>query len=253
MATKTSAKKTTKAQNPAAPFYAVVGATDLAVERAREARATADKNVAEARAEFDKNLETARTELAPANVQKRVGVVIEDVKALPTKALNQGVATVDEVTKGYEDLATRGEKLIKRIKNQKATKDLVEQVETTMALGKGAVTTARKAVEDVRSSALATFTTGRHQTEQVAETIQTSVAKTVDATVDAAQDNAEVVEAEVKEAAKRTRTAAKRTNTTATKAAKRTQSSAKATTTSARKAAATSTKATKKAAEKVGD
>ncbi|KGN36663.1 hypothetical protein [Knoellia subterranea] len=247
MATKTAT------QTPATPFFAVVGATDLAVERAREARTTADKAVADARARADKAVADARvradktvadvrTELAPAAVQKRAEIVLDDIKALPTKALNEGVARVDAVTKSYEGLATRGEKLVTRIKNQKATKDLVEQAETTISLGKGAVTTARKAVLDVRSSALATFTTGRKEAVKVAETL-----------VDTVEDTTEVAATEVKAAAKRTRTAAKRTTTTATNAAKRTTTSAKATTTSARKTAATSTKATKKAAAKVGD
>jgi hypothetical protein len=225
MATKTTAKK------PTTPLFAVVGATDLAVERAREARLRADHVRAGLRAD-----------LAPNAVQKRAEDVIEDVKALPTKALNQGVATADQVAKGYEDLAVRGEKLVTRIKNQKATKDLVAQAETTFSLGKGVVTTARKAVLDVRSSALATFTTGRHEAAHVAEIV-----------VDTVAEDAEVAATDVKAAAKRTRTAAKRTSTTAAKGAKRTTTSAKATTTAAKKAAASTTKATAKAADKVGD
>lgn len=225
MPTKTATK------TPATPLFAVVGATDLAVERAREARLRADKVRAELKAD-----------LAPTAVQKRAEIVIEDVKSFPTKALNQGVATADQVTKSYEDLAVRGEKLVTRIKNQKATKDLVAQAETTLSLGKGAVTTARKAVLDVRSSALATFTTGRKEAVKVAETL-----------VDTVEDSTEVAAAEIKASAKRTRTAAKRTTTTATNAAKRTKTSAKATTTSAKKTAATTTKATAKAADKVGD
>ncbi|MFC7486200.1 hypothetical protein ACOCJ7_13205 [Knoellia sp. CPCC 206453] len=225
MTTKTATK------SPATPLFAVVGATDLAVERARDARVRADKVRTELKAD-----------LAPTAVQKRAETVIEDVKALPTKALNQGVATADQVTKSYEDLAVRGEKLVTRIKNQKATKDLVAQAETTLSLGKGAVTTARKAVLDVRSSALATFTTGRKEAVKVAETL-----------VETVDNNADVAATEVKAAAKRTRTAAKRTSTTATNAAKRTTTSAKATTTSAKKAAASTTKATAKAADKVGN
>lgn len=239
------ATTTTKNTKPATPLFAVVGVTDLAVERAREARANADKAVADARVRADK----VRAELAPAaftkradEVQKRAGVVIEDVKALPAKALDQGVATIDQVTKGYEGLAVRGEKLVTRIKNQKATKDLVEQAEVTLSLGKGAVTTARKAVLDVRTSALATFTTGRQEAAHVAEIV-----------VDTVREDAEVAATDIKASAKRTRTAAKRTSTTATKAAKKTTTRAKATTTAAKKTAATTTKAAEKAAEKVGD
>ncbi|MFC7491134.1 MULTISPECIES: hypothetical protein [unclassified Knoellia] len=229
MAAKTTIRTTTpkaSTKSPSNALFAVVGATDLAVERAREARLRADK---------------VRADLAPTAVQKRAGVAIEDVKALPTKALNQGVATVDEVAKGYEELAVRGEQLVTRIRNQKATQDLVAQAETTLSLGRGAVTTARKAILDVRSSALATFTTGRKEATHVAQIVADTVA-----------EDAEFAATEVQASAKRTRTAAKRTTTTATKARKRTTTSAKATTTSARKAAASSTKATAKAAEKVG-
>jgi len=239
MATKTTAKK------PASPLFAVVGATDLAVERAREARLRADKAATDARVRADKvraELTTTAFSKRADEVSKRAGVVLDDVRALPTKALDQGVATLDEVTKGYEGLATRGEKLVTRIRNQKATKDLVEQAEVTLSLGKGAVTTARKAVLDVRSSALATFTTGRHEAAHVAEVVVGTV-----------REDAEVAATDIKASAKRTRTAAKRTSTTATKAAKKTTTRAKATTTSARKTAATSTKAAEKAAEKVGD
>lgn len=228
MPTKTAPKTPTKTS--ATPLFAVVGATDLAVERAREARLRADKVRADLKAD-----------LAPSAVQTRAQLVLGEAKALPTKALNQGVVTADQVTKSYEDLADRGEKLVTRIKNQKATTDLVAQAETTLSLGTGAVTTARKAVLDVRSSALATFTTGRKEAAKVTETV-----------IDTVADEAEVTATEVKAAAKRTRTAAKRTNTTATKAAKRTTSSAKATTTSARKTAAGTMKATTKAADKVG-
>ncbi|PRY58029.1 hypothetical protein BCF74_11460 [Knoellia remsis] len=232
MATKT--QTSTKNQGTT-PFLAVVGATDLAVERAREARARALKVRSDLRAE-----------LKPAAVQNRAQVAIDDAKALPTKALGQVVQGYEDVAKSYEGLAARGEKLVTRIRNQKATQDLVEQAETTLALGKGAVTTARKAAKDVRTSALATFTTGRNEAARVVETVTEGV-------VESAQDTAQIATTEVKAATKRTRTAAKRTRTTATKGAKRTTTSAKATTTSARKTAAGSTKATKKAAAKVGD
>lgn len=225
MATTTSTKTT--ATKPSSPLFAVVGVTDLAVERAREARLRADQ---------------VRAELAPTAVQKRAGVVLDDVLSLPTKALDQGVATLDQVAKGYEGLASRGEKLVTRIRNQKATQELVEQAEVTLSLGKGAVTTARKAVLDVRTSALATFTTGRHEAAHVAEVVVGTV-----------REDAEVAATDIQASAKRTRTAAKRTSTTATKAARKTTTRAKATTTSARKTAASSTKAAEKAAEKVGD
>jgi hypothetical protein len=209
------------------PFFAAVGATDLAVEKVRDARVRAE--AARVRAE------KVAVDFDPASITTQV-------KELPALALNQTLVVGGKVVESYESLATRGKGLVTRLRTQQATKDLVAQAETTVAQAKGAVTTARKAVLDIRSSALATLTTGRHEAAHVAEIV-----------IDTVAEDAEVAATDIKAAAKRTRTAAKRTNTTATKAAKRTTSSAKATTTSARKTAAGTTKATAKAAEKVGD
>lgn len=183
--------------------YATVGATDLAVETVRSARA----------------------ELAPAKVQERV-------KAAPA-----------EVEKRYTELTDRGEKLVERIRTQAATKDLLSQAEATLALGKGVVTTVRKAAGDVERSTKATLTTGRKEAAKAAGAVVDSVHVDVDT------DKASTA---VGESAKRTRTAAKRTTTTAKKAARSTTTATKSASTSARKTAAKSTKATKKAAEKVG-
>jgi heparin binding hemagglutinin HbhA len=220
------------------PLYAAVGVTDLAVEKVRDARVRADKVRADVRAEFTPAAFQARA----TEVQARATDAVGQAKELPAQALNEALVYAGRVAEGYEDLATRGHNLVKRIRNQKATKDLVAQAESTLALGKGAVTTARKAATQVESSAKATLTTGRKEVLRVADVLSESVA-----------DEAGVAVAEVKKSAARTRTAAKRTQTTAKNAAKRTTASAKATTTSARKTAAQSTKATKKAAEKVGD
>jgi len=71
------------------PFFAAVGATDLAVEKVREARLRADK----ARAELALRADKARTELsadlAPATVQARAAKVADQVREIPALALNQ--------------------------------------------------------------------------------------------------------------------------------------------------------------------
>ena len=54
------------------PFFAAVGATDLAVEKVREARLRADK----ARAELS-------ADLAPAKVQARATKIADQVKEIP--------------------------------------------------------------------------------------------------------------------------------------------------------------------------
>ena len=191
--------------------YAAIGAGDLAVERVREAGT---------------QLEALRAEVAPAKVQARLA----------------GAPAVAQKT--YDDLAVRGEKLVKRVRTQKATQDLVGQAKATLALGKGLVTQARQSVTEVERSAKATLTTTRKEAAKAAE----AVVDAVDVKVDT-----EAAKKAVQSSAKKTRTAAKRTTTTAKKGATRTTTAAKSTTTAARKTAAKATKATEKAAEKVGD
>jgi DNA-binding protein HU-beta len=191
--------------------YAAIGATDLAVERVRTAGTQID---------------ALRAEVAPTKVQARLA-------GAPAAA-----------QKTYGELATRGEKLVERVRKQKATQDLVGQAKATLALGKGLVTTARKTVDDVERTAKATLTTTRKEAVKAAEAVVDSVDVTVDT------DKATQA---VKSSAQRTRTAAKRTTTTAKKGAARTTTAAKSTTTAARTTAAKATKAAEKAAEKVGD
>lgn len=206
------------------PLFAAVGVTDLAVEKVREARVRATKVSTDLRADLE-----------PAKV-------VAQVKELPAVALNQSLVMGGKVTEGYEDLAARGKKLVSRIRNQQATKDLVAQAEVAVAQAKGAVTSARNAAAEIEKSAKATVTTGRKEAARVANTL-----------VDSVSDEAKVVQAEVAGSVKRTRTAAKRTATTPRNQAKKAATTTKDATTSARKTAASAPKATKKAAAKVGD
>ncbi len=190
--------------------YATVGATDLAVETVRD---------------YTSQLAALGAELEPKKVQARV-------KSAPTDAQNY-----------YAGLTERGEALVARIKNQKATQDLIGQAEATVALGKGAINSARKAVSDVERSAKSTLTVGRKEAAKAAD----AVADSVDVSVDT-----EKAKKAVSSSAKRTGSAAKGTKTTAKKAATRTRTATKSTGTAAKKTAANSTKATTKAADKVG-
>ena len=223
------------------PFFAVIGATDLAVEKAREARVRADKARADLAVRADKARVELTTDLAPAHLQARATKVADDVKEIPALALNQTMVVGGKFAEAYDELAARGHKLVKRIQNQKATKDLVAQADTTVAQVKGAVTSARKATADIERSAKATITTARKEAAKVVTVVGGSVT-----------EEAKVVQAEVATSVKHTKTAAKRTNTTAKRATKKATTSAKAATTSVRKTAVAAEKATEKAAEKVG-
>ncbi|WP_395654021.1 hypothetical protein [Phycicoccus elongatus] len=222
----------------ARPFYAVVGATDLTVEKAREAAAAADARRVQFRSDFDKFV----ADLAPAKVQDRALAAFAQVQELPTTAAAQGKANSDKLVAQYKDLAVRGKKLVERVRNQQATKDLVAQAETTVAQVKGAVTTATKAANDIERSAKATVTTARKEAVKAAEAI-----------IDSVQDEVKTAETEVAGAVKRTRTAAKRTSTTTRKAAAKTTTAAKGARTSATKTATATKKAAATTAAKVGD
>lgn len=188
--------------------YAVVGTTDLAVERVREART---------------QLEALRAEYAPAKVQARL-------------------AKAPEVaTKEYDDLVVRGEKLVERIRKQQSTQDFLGQAKATVALGKGVVTSARKTVDEVERAAKSTLTVGRKEAAKAAEAVVDSVDVDVDtkkagtAVKSAAKNtrtSAKRTTTTAKKGAARTRTAAKSTGTSARKT---TAKGAKSTTKAAQK------------------
>ncbi len=204
--------------------YVAVGITDLAVEKVRDAR----ERAAAARAGFSVTGLPAR--------------VAGQAQHVPTLAFNRTLEIAGQAQESYDDLAERGEKLVKRLRTQKATQDLIAQAETTVRLGRGAVTTARKAAAETQRAARATLTTGRHEATAAVETVAESV-----------QDEAATSAKAVRKSAAGTRSSAKRTTTTARKRTASTQRATKATATSARKTAATASKATKTAATKVGD
>lgn len=242
------------------PVFAAVGVTDLAVEKAREARARAAK----ARADLDQ----ARADLHFATVQSKLQGAAkeraaklqaaanefqatataratkagEQAQDFPGLVVHRGLEFAGKAEESYKGFASRGEKLVKRIRTQKATQDLMAQAQNTVALGKGAVTTVRKAAAEFERTAKATLTTGRHQTTKAVDTIAESVA-----------DEAKFARSEITEAAVHTRTSAKRTATTARKGTARSVSSAKGVATSAEKTVQASAKAAKTASKKVGD
>lgn len=218
-----------KTVTDATPVYAVVGVTDAAAARIRDARTQA---VAARR---------SLTAIDAKDVQKQVqdvpAVVLERTLELAGKAQGQ-----------YDAFAARGEQLVKGVRTQKATQDLVAQAEQTVAMSKGAVTTVRKAVSETQASAKATITTGRHQAAKVADVVSGVVAREAKDV----QKSADVVAGSAAQAAKATTTAAKRTRTTARKGAKATTARTKAAATTARKSAPRARKASRAAAGKVG-
>jgi hypothetical protein len=204
------------------PFYAALGAGDLAVEFARTA--TADVQARAAKVDLEPNVlrDQALTMLssrveelqgdakkAQAAFEARLAELQADAKSLPErieKLVNDYRAelnkTVEELTPAYLELAGRGERFVKRVRNQESTKQTKAAAGTTATKAKTASTQAKK-------SAKSTTTTA-------------------------------------KKSAKRTTSAAK-------KSAKPAASSAKATGTAAKKTASAAAKATSDAAAKAGN
>ena len=214
------------------PVFAVVGLTDLAVEKVRDARVRATTVGLELTNDLKADLNPAAIQ---TKAQARVSGVAEQAQELPALALNRSLELAGKAQESYETVAARGEKLVKRVRTQKATQDLIAQAETTVALGKGAVTTVRKSANEIQRSAKATLTTGRKEAATVADAVAGSVA------------------AETAEVATAAKASAKRTSTTAKKSATATKTATKRATTGARKTASTAKKATATTAAKVGD
>jgi heparin binding hemagglutinin HbhA len=208
------------------PVYAAVGVTDLAVERLRDAGARATTRAAAVRVDLDITTMQDRA-------TKRFEKVTEQAHQIPVQFRDQTIEAAGKARETYSGLAVRGEKLVRRIRNQKSTKDLIAQAGSTVSLGKGAVTTVRKAAHDTQRAAKVTLATGRREAGSVAASVQDSVSK----------------------APAKTATVIEGTGTTAT-ARKSTASAQRATrsvATSARKTAAAATAAAKTATTKVGD
>lgn len=205
-----------KTVSQATPVYAAVGATDVAVEKVREVRTQAT---------------------AAGKALRSV-----DPKDAPAVLLNRGLEIADRAQQQYEAFAVRGKTLVRRIRDQKPTKDLLAQVDQTVSVGKGAVTTVRRAVAETQHSAIATLTTGRHE-----------AARTADVVADQLERDARATAGSVGESARTTTAAARRTAATAREGAAASTARTKAATTTARKTAARARRATAAAASKVGD
>lgn len=224
------------------PVYAAVGVTDLAVEKVREAR---DRAIATRKRAVAASTDLDVSELQDKAIKRAEKVaekVVERVEHLPALALNQTLEAAGKAQETYAELAVRGHKLVKRLRNQKTTKDLVAQANNTVTLGKGAVTTVRKAAVDVERAAKATLTTGRHEAAVVIDAVGASVGR-----------EAKVATETVRKSVKATRIPVKRTSTTAKKRATTVRRATKATATSAAKTTTAAAEAVKTASPKVGD
>lgn len=235
------------------PVFAAVGVTDLAVEKVRAARdralaARADLDVS---ALQDKAIDKAtklqgkamdKATLLQDKAIKRAEKLAEQAQHVPSLALNQTLEVAGKAQETYAELAVRGHKLVKRIRSQKSTQDLLAQAGSTVSLGKGAVTTVHKAAVDAERVAKATLTSGRHEAEVVIEAVVASVSR-----------EAKVTTGTVRKSVKATRIPVKRAATTAKKSTTSARRATKSAATSATKTASAAAAAAKVATPKIGD
>lgn len=209
------------------PVYAALGVTDLAVERLREAGTRA------AAVRLDLDI-TSIQDKAVKGFEK----VSEQVQQIPAQLRSQRVETAGKARQTYAGLAVRGEKLVKRVRSQKSTKDLFAQAGSTVSAGKGAVTTVRKAAHVTQRAAMDTLTIGRREAGSVAASVQGDVSTTGRTVHSAAATTGAAGEGAVSTAKKSAASAERATRSVAA---------------SARKTASTATTAAKSATPKVGD
>jgi heparin binding hemagglutinin HbhA len=124
-----------KSVTDATPVYAVVGATELVVAKAREigekAREVGEVAAVQVRAQVGK----ARDDLDVTAVRAMA-------QQAPTRAVGKGLEVAARAEEVYGDLAERGAKLVERMKAHRGSHDLLGGSGATSSSGKSAVTTA---------------------------------------------------------------------------------------------------------------
>ena len=174
------------------PLYAGVGATDLVVGYVRGTVADLQKRLTdidfEPKALRDQAVGVALVQLDALTkdvkarreaIEKRVAELQADAAGVP--------ATVTSV---YEDLAQRGEVLVRRINRQKSTQDAKAAASTTTAKAKTTKTQATKAAKKTTTAAKKTAKKSSSTPKSSAKATTTAAKKTAAKTAKAAADGA---------------------------------------------------------------
>lgn len=168
------------------PLLAVVGATDLAVERVRD-------------------IDTAAIQAKVTNA----------VQLAPSHAVAAALEAAGRVESEYEALAARGKSVVERVRAQKTAQELLDQGKATLSRTKAAVTTGRRSLDETFAAARDTVTIARKQV--VGTVMETTEA--VEAGSKATRAAAKKTTATARKRAASTRAAAKGAVTSASKTA----------------------------------
>lgn len=161
------------------PLYAWAGAGDLAVEKLREVPQKVSKiNVGKLKPEVSIEETKQFVSDVPGKISAKVNALpkspkelqaklpsakdlaskIPSAKSLQTKLTEATEAQVKAVDAKFDELADRGELVVKRIRSQKTTTDLVSQAKTTVAKAKAVPTTAARSTRPATAAAKNTVT-----------------------------------------------------------------------------------------------
>lgn len=151
------------------PLHVVAGVGDLVVERFRTAAAAQRKAVGAVRQES--------AEL-PARVTATVGSVRRSIGSLPEQAQDVVIGTANRANETYDGLAQRGASLVRRVRRQRATQDLEEQVGSTVRAAKATRTTATKAAGSTTTRVKATTTSARKAADAAVDATAGAASKT---------------------------------------------------------------------------
>ncbi|ADB30104.1 hypothetical protein Kfla_0999 [Kribbella flavida DSM 17836] len=174
-------------RTPVTPLYVIAGAGDLAVEKFR----AVSEDVSTRFAQLDQKAlqSTLQTELTKrqAELSKRLEALAVEARTVPAKlrelpaVAQAGLTTVlGQAEETYEDLASRGEEIVARIRSQKATEDLVAQAETTVSKAKATRTTTKKTADSASRNVKATATSARKTAKSASKAATDAAAKVGD-------------------------------------------------------------------------
>lgn len=153
-------EKTLKNVDPT-PLYALVGASDLAVEKLRIASnelqlfvADVDPKTVPGKVQA---ATSARVEAVTADMKARNA----DAKDFPTMAQNMLFEILSQAVATYGELAERGKELVIRVRNQPEAEELREQTKATVSKVKATATTSKKSAAATKKSAKSAATSAR--------------------------------------------------------------------------------------------
>lgn len=134
------------------PLYAVAGVGDFAVAKLKEIPTRVAKLKTDVVGE-DKSVQ--------AKVTEKVTSLPSDAMHLTAKLSELADSGVKKADAHYADLAARGEAIVKRLRNQKATQDLLTQAQNTVTRARVARGTAARGAGDTKTAAKSTVTSAK--------------------------------------------------------------------------------------------